>query len=256
MDDAGQAINELIEIMDRLLGPEGCPWDREQTHESLIRYLIEESYEVIEAINEGDMHKLREELGDLLLQVVFHTALGRKEGYFDFSDVAAGVSRKMIKRHPHVFGDAERLETGDDVMEVWEGFKRREGKKYLLEGIPKNLPALMRAEKVQEKAARVGFDWPSVDGAVEKFKEEVDELCQAVNREEKIEEWGDIFFALVNVARLQNIEPEQALQASNDKFTRRFNYIENRIKSKGKDFPEMSLEEMDSIWEEAKTKGL
>lgn len=256
MDDAGQAINELIEIMDRLLGPEGCPWDREQTHESLIRYLIEESYEVIEAINEGDMHKLREELGDLLLQVVFHTALGRKEGYFDFSDVAAGVSRKMIKRHPHVFGDAGRLETGDDVMEVWEGFKRREGKKYLLEGIPKNLPALMRAEKVQEKAARVGFDWPSVDGAVEKFKEEVDELCQAVNWEEKIEEWGDIFFALVNVARLQKIEPEQALQASNDKFTRRFNYIENRIKSKGKDFPEMSLEEMDSIWEEAKTKGL
>ncbi len=202
------------------------------------------------------MHKLREELGDLLLQVVFHTALGRKEGYFDFSDVAAGISRKMIKRHPHVFGDAKRLETGDDVMEVWEGFKRQEGKKYLLEGIPKNLPALMRAQKLQEKAARVGFDWPSVDGAVEKFKEEVDELGQATNKKEEIEEWGDIFFALVNVARLQNIEPEQVLQASNDKFTRRFNYIENQIKSQGKDFPEVSLEEMDSIWEEAKTKGL
>ncbi len=256
MSDAGQAIDELIEVMDRLLGPEGCPWDREQTHESLIRYLIEESYEVIEAINEKDMHKLREELGDLLLQVVFHTALGRKEGYFDFSDVTAGISRKMIKRHPHVFGDAKRLETGDDVMEVWEGFKRQEGKKYLLEGIPKNLPALMRAQKLQEKAARVGFDWPSVDGAVEKFKEEVDELGQATNKKEEIEEWGDIFFALVNVARLQNIEPEQVLQASNDKFTRRFNYIENQIKSQGKDFPEVSLEEMDSIWEEAKTKGL
>lgn len=256
MSDAGQAIDELIEVMDRLLGPEGCPWDREQTHESLIRYLIEESYEVIEAINEKDMHKLREELGDLLLQVVFHTALGRKEGYFDFSDVAAAISRKMIKRHPHVFGDAKRLETGDDVMEVWEGFKRQEGKKYLLEGIPKNLPALMRAQKLQEKAARVGFDWPSVDGAVEKFKEEVDELGQAMNKKEEIEEWGDIFFALVNVARLQNIEPEQVLQASNDKFTRRFNYIENQIKSQDKDFPEVSLEEMDSIWEEAKTKGL
>lgn len=256
MSNAGQAIDELIEIMDKLLGNEGCPWDREQTHESLIRYLIEESYEVIEAINEKDMHKLREELGDLLLQVVFHAALAQKEGHFDFKDVAAGVSRKMTMRHPHVFGDAGRLQTGDDVMEVWEGYKRKEGKEYLLEGIPKILPALMRAEKVQEKAARVGFDWPSVDGAVEKFKEEVDELCQAVNREEEIEEWGDIFFALVNVARLQNIEPEQALQASNDKFTRRFNYIENQIKIRGKVFPDMSLEEMDTIWEEAKTKGL
>lgn len=256
MSDSGQAIDELIEIMDKLLGPDGCPWDREQTHESLIRYLIEESYEVIEAINEQDMHKLREELGDLLLQVVFHAALGRREGHFDFSDVARGVSRKMTMRHPHVFGDATRLETGDDVMEVWEGFKQKEGKKHLLEGIPKNLPALMRAEKVQEKAARVGFDWPSVDGAVEKFREEVDELCQAVNREEQIQEWGDVFFALVNIARLQNIEPEQALQASNDKFTRRFNYIENQIKAAGKDFSQMSLEEMDVIWDEAKTKGL
>lgn len=256
MSNAGQAIDELIEIMDRLLGAEGCPWDREQTHESLIRYLIEESYEVIEAINEKDMHKLREELGDLLLQVVFHAALARREGHFDFSDVTTGVSRKMVARHPHVFGNAGRLKTGDDVMEVWEGYKRKEGKEYLLEGIPKILPALMRAEKVQEKAARVGFDWPSVDGAVEKFKEEVDELCQAVNKTEQIEEWGDIFFALVNVARLQNIEPEQALQASNDKFTRRFNYIEDEIKSRGKNFSDMSLEEMDSIWEESKTKGL
>jgi tetrapyrrole methylase family protein/MazG family protein len=256
MSDSGQAIDELIEIMERLLGPDGCPWDREQTHESLIRYLIEESYEVIEAINEQDMNKLREELGDLLLQVVFHAALGRREGHFDFSAIVRGVSRKMIMRHPHVFGDAARLNTGDDVMEVWEGFKQKEGKKYLLEGIPKNLPALMRAEKVQEKAARVGFDWPSVDGALEKFKEEVDELCQAVNREEQIQEWGDVFFALVNIARLQNIEPEQALQASNDKFTRRFNYIENQIKAAGKDFSQMSLEEMDAIWDEAKTKGL
>lgn len=256
MSTASTAIDELIEVMDKLLGPQGCPWDREQNHESLIRYLIEESYEVIEAINEKDMNKLREELGDLLLQVVFHAALARKEGFFDFSDVTRGINHKMVDRHPHVFGDARRLKTGDDVMEVWEGYKRKEGKKYLLEGIPRILPALMRAEKVQEKAARVGFDWPGVEGALEKLQEEVGELSQAANEAEVQEEWGDIFFTLVNVARLKNIEPEQALQACNDKFTRRFNYIEDQIKKGGKDFKDLSLEEMDLIWEEAKTKGL
>jgi tetrapyrrole methylase family protein/MazG family protein len=256
MSTAGTAIDELIEVMDRLLGPQGCPWDREQNHDSLIRYLIEESYEVIEAINEKDMNKLREELGDLLLQVVFHAALARKEGFFDFSDVTRDISQKMVDRHPHVFGDARRLKTGDDVMEVWEGYKRKEGKKYLLEGIPRILPSLMRAEKIQEKAARVGFDWPGVEGALEKLQEEVEELSQAGNDAEVQEEWGDIFFALVNVARLKNIEPEQALQACNDKFTRRFNYIEDKIKKEGKEFKDLSLEEMDLIWEEAKTKGL
>jgi len=256
MSSTGKAIDELIEIMDRLLGPEGCPWDKEQTHETLIRYLIEECYEVIEAINNQDMHKLREELGDLLLQVVFHANLAQREGYFDFSDVAAGVSQKMINRHPHVFGDAGRLKTGDEVMEVWEGYKREEGKKRLLEGIPPFLPALMRAEKIQEKAAQVGFDWPSVDGAVDKFREEVDEFCQTVDKEGEIEEFGDILFALVNIARFKSIEPEQALQKTNDKFTRRFNYIEDRLSQKGQKFNDLRLEEMDAIWEEAKSKGL
>ena len=250
------AIDELVEVMDRLLGPQGCPWDREQTHESLIRYLIEESYEVIEAINENDMEKLREELGDLLLQVVFHAALAQREGHFDFSDVSHTVSRKMVLRHPHVFGDAKQLQTGDEVMEVWDGFKRREGQQYLLGGIPKILPALMRAEKIQEKAARVGFDWPNVNGALEKVREEIEELSRAENEAEVLEEWGDIFFALVNVARLKNIEPEQALQACNDKFTRRFNYIEDKIKQAGKDFADLDLEEMDVLWDESKTKEL
>ncbi|MGI5911265.1 MAG: nucleoside triphosphate pyrophosphohydrolase [Syntrophomonadaceae bacterium] len=251
-----KAIEELIEVMDRLLGPQGCPWDREQTHESLIRYLIEESYEVIEAIKERDMNKLRDELGDLLLQIVFHANLAQQEGQFDFYDVAAGVSQKMINRHPHVFGDAKPLHSGEDVMEVWEGYKKREGKENLLEGIPKFLPALMRAEKVQEKAARVGFDWPSVKGAVEKFKEEVEEWGQAVNKSEEKEEFGDILFALVNIARFRNIEPEQALQAANDKFSRRFNYIEKQVKESNREFKDMSLEELDIIWEEAKAKGL
>jgi len=256
MNTAGTAIDELIQVMDRLLGPQGCPWDREQTHESLIRYLIEESYEVIEAINEKNRQKLKEELGDLLLQVIFHAALAQREGFFDFSDVARSVSHKMVARHPHVFGKAEQLQTGDEVMEVWDGFKRREGQQYLLGGIPTILPALMRAEKIQEKAARVGFDWPNVNGALEKIQEEIEELGRAENATQIQEEWGDIFFALVNVARLKNIEPEQALQSSNDKFTRRFNFIEDSIKKAGKDFTDLSLEEMDVLWNVSKTKGL
>jgi len=256
MNTAGTAIDELIQVMDRLLGPQGCPWDREQTHESLIRYLIEESYEVIEAINEKNRQKLKEELGDLLLQVIFHAALAQREGCFDFSDVARSVSHKMVARHPHVFGEAKQLQTGDEVMEVWDGFKRREGQQYLLGGIPTILPALMRAEKIQEKAARVGFDWPNVNGALEKIQEEIEELGRAENATQVQEEWGDIFFALVNVARLKNIEPEQALQSSNDKFTRRFNFIEDSIKKVGKDFTDLSLEEMDVLWNVSKTKGL
>jgi tetrapyrrole methylase family protein/MazG family protein len=248
------AIEELLQVLDRLLAPDGCPWDKEQTHESLKRYLIEECYEVIEAIEESDMNKLKEELGDLLLQVVFHAALAKREGYFSFADVARTVSKKMIDRHPHVFGQMD-LKTSDDVMDKWEGFKQREGKEYLLEGIPKMLPALMRAMKMQEKAARVGFDWPRVNGAVEKFKEEVDELSSATNDTEKKEETGDMFFALVNIARMNNIDPEEALQASNDKFARRFTYIETEIKKRGKSFSDLDLSEMDKIWDEAKHKG-
>lgn len=255
MSTNGQAIENLINVMDRLLAPDGCPWDREQTHESLIRYLVEESYEVIDAINSRDMNKLREELGDLLLQVVFHSALARREGYFDFAAVAKTVEKKMIDRHPHVFADMN-LKTSDDVMDNWEDFKKKEGKKSLLEGIPKSLPALLRAVSMQEKAARVGFDWPTVEGALDKFKEEVDEFSQADSSQEMLEEMGDIFFALVNVARLKNIEPEQALQACNDKFARRFNYIEENVNKSGRQLKELSLEEMDVFWNEAKTQGL
>lgn len=249
------AIKELNAVMDRLLGEGGCPWDREQTHKSLARYLIEETYEVLEAINDGDMNKLREELGDLLLQVVFHSALANREGAFSFDDVARTETRKMIDRHPHVFGDMD-LKTSDDVLNNWEGFKKKEGKQHLLEGIPPFLPALMRAEKMQEKAARVGFDWPAVEGALDKFKEEVEELAQAENRPELEEEMGDVFFALVNVARLKDIEPEQALQRCNDKFNRRIRFMEDRLKDRDRQFQDLSLEELDQIWEEAKNKGL
>ncbi|HZK86545.1 MAG TPA: nucleoside triphosphate pyrophosphohydrolase, partial [Syntrophomonas sp.] len=161
MSQNGEAIEELLAIMDRLLGEDGCPWDREQTHASLVRYLIEETYEVIDTINQGNMDELANELGDLLLQIVFHAALAERDGKFTFADVARRVSRKMVDRHPHVFGSMQ-LKTAEEVLDNWEGFKKKEGKKYLLEGIPQGLPALLRAEKMQEKAARVGFDWPDV----------------------------------------------------------------------------------------------
>lgn len=255
MSKNGEALEELIAIMDRLLGEGGCPWDREQTHESLVRYLIEETYEVIDAINQGDMDELATELGDLLLQIVFHAALAERSGQFNFAEVARRVSRKMVDRHPHVFGSMQ-LETADDVLDKWEGFKKKEGKKYLLEGIPQGLPALMRAEKMQEKAARVGFDWPNAQGALVKFQEEVEELVRAEEQADKFEETGDLIFALVNIARLEGVEPEQALQSSNNKFARRFHYIEQKLEESGKNFDEMRLEELDLIWEEAKSKGL
>lgn len=249
-----KAMEGLLKVMDKLLSPQGCPWDREQTHESLVRYLIEESYEVIEAIKEKNMEKLQEELGDVLLQVVFHAALAQREGYFTFADVARTVQEKMIRRHPHVFADMN-LKTSDDVMEHWEGFKKKEGKTRVLEGIPVMLPALLRAEKLQYKASRVGFDWPEIQGALDKLKEEMEELAQAQGPGVE-EEIGDLLFALVNVARMKGVEPEQALQKSNDKFVRRFNYIEDALKAIGRTWDEVSLEEMDSYWDEAKDKGL
>lgn len=248
-------IDELLLIMKRLLGPGGCPWDREQNHESLMRYLIEESYEVAEAIKQGNMDELKKELGDVLLQVVFHAALAEAEGYFDFSDVVKSVSTKMIERHPHVFGNMN-LESSEDVLNNWEGFKRKEGKKTLLEGIPASLPALMRAEKLQDKAARVGFDWPSTEGAIAKFKEEIDEFLAADDLVSQKEELGDMLFALVNVARMNKIDPEAALQNSNDKFLRRFNYIEANIRTAGGILEETDLPTMDKLWDESKTKGL
>ena len=251
-------IDKLKQVMEILLSPSGCPWDREQTHRSLTRYLLEETYEVIEAIEEEDMHKLREELGDLLLQVVFHAALAEREGYFNLDDVAGTVAEKMIARHPHVFGNAS-LSTSEEVMDNWEGFKRKEGKKSVLEGIPRILPALLRAYKLQEKARRVGFDWPTVAGALDKLREEIEEFAafeEVGDDKKREEEMGDILFAVVNVARMKGIEPEQALQKANDKFVRRFRYIEESIRAKGLEVGEVGLEEMDRLWEEAKGLGM
>lgn len=252
------AIDRLLQVMDVLLSPSGCPWDREQTHKSLKRYLIEEAYEVLEAIDEEDMNKLREELGDLLLQVVFHAALARREGHFDFDDVADTVCEKMLRRHPHVFGDLQ-FDSSDEVMMNWEGFKREEGKRSILEGIPRHLPALLRAYKLQEKAQRVGFDWPDIKGALDKLEEESREFARACaegRKEEMIDEMGDLLFAGVNIARMSGIEPEDALQRCNDKFVRRFQYIEKRLQEQGIKLEEAGLELMDRLWEEAKGQGL
>lgn len=254
MEEAG--VPGLVQIMNRLLAPGGCPWDREQTHRSLTRYLLEETYEVIEAIEEGDMNKLREELGDLLLQVVFHCAIAQRDGYFDLDEVANGVTNKMITRHPHVFGDME-INTSDEVLYNWEGFKRNEGKKSILEGIPTILPALLRAYKLQEKAQRVGFDWPDVTGAVDKLQEEVVEFTEAGrDQESRRKEMGDLLFALVNIARMSEIEPEEALQETNNKFIRRFQHIEKTLEARNEPIEEAGLEKLDTLWNEAKDLGL
>ncbi|NLJ33218.1 MAG: nucleoside triphosphate pyrophosphohydrolase [Firmicutes bacterium] len=254
-------LDPLVRVMEGLLAEDGCPWDREQTHLSLRRYLLEESYEVIEAIEEGDMHKLCEELGDLLLQIVFHAALAQARGEFSLTEVVEGITAKMIRRHPHVFA-AARVKDSAQVQVNWEEIKGQErGRKEgdtVLAGIPVQLPALMRALKLQEKAARVGFDWDSAQGAFAKVEEELLELKEAADREDAAaveEELGDLLFAVVNVARFLLVEPETALTRTNAKFTRRFRYIEGVARQEGRDLKDLTLAEMDKLWEQAKENG-
>ena len=250
--------NDLLKIMSMLRAPNGCPWDREQDHKSLKRYLIEEAYEVLEAIDEESPAKLCDELGDLLLQVVFHAQIAKENQQFDLGDVIHGVSAKMINRHRHVFG-GEEAETPDDVMTIWEKVKKEEkGQKtqtQVLNGVPSNLPALMRSFKVQQKAAQVGFDWDDIKDAMQKIKEEFDELEQAYNNKNEAnieEELGDLLFAVVNVSRFLKIQPELALTATTNKFIRRFEYVEQCAAKEGKQLTDMSLSEMDAFWDESK----
>jgi len=251
-------MQDLLDIMARLRAPDGCPWDRDQDHKSLKRYLIEEAYEVLEAIDEENPAKLCDELGDLLLQVIFHAQIAKENGQFDFGDVVHGVSTKMINRHRHVFGD-EEAETPDDVMDIWEKIKKEEkGLKtqtQVLKEIPGNLPALMRSFKVQQKAAQVGFDWDDISGAMDKVKEEARELEQAYKNGESSdieEEVGDLLFAVVNVSRFLKVQPELALAATVNKFIRRFEYVEAEAAKQGRKLSEMSLKDMDALWDEAK----
>lgn len=257
-DLLNHTFSRFREVIRILRGPNGCPWDQEQTHESLRRYLIEEVYEVIDAIDEEDDEGIVEELGDVLLQVMMHCQIGEDDGYFTVDDVIRGVTEKMIHRHPHVFGDVKVAST-EDVNSNWEKLKREEKQERtsILDGIPKSLPALMRSYKIQKKARKAGFEWEHVEEIWDKFKEEIEEFKQAAaagNAEEMEKELGDVFFVLVNLAIQYGINPEFALTRTNNKFISRFQYIEQQLQKEGKELEEASLAEMDAYWNEAKGK--
>ena len=256
----GATVARLVGVMRRLLAPDGCPWDREQSFESLRRYVLEEACEVIDAIESGDRAALREELGDLLLQVVFQSELARREGAFALDDVVAGIVDKLVTRHPHVFGDLD-ASTADEVLANWERIKAKEKKERgILGGVPRSLPALVRAQRIGEKVQRVGFDWPDARGSREKVKEELGELDQAIASGDAAaveEELGDVLFALVNLSRHVKVDAEGALRRTIDKFTRRFAHVEARVKAEHGGWPEpgapsLALEVLDRYWEEAK----
>lgn len=255
-------FEDLISVMDRLRGEGGCPWDREQTHESLKQYLLEESYEVFEAIDEKDSEKLCEELGDVLLQVVFHACIASEDGQFDIKDVTNHITDKMIKRHTHIFGN-DVCSTAADVLENWEKIKRKEQNlKSVTDSmrhVPKHMPALMRSLKVQSKASRVGFDWDNIEGAIDKVNEEIDEFKEVYKSEKYgkiIEELGDILFAVVNVCRFEDVIPEFALNDATEKFIKRFEYMEKKAVKLNVKLENMSLNQMNSLWNEAKMNKL
>ncbi|MCL2760411.1 MAG: nucleoside triphosphate pyrophosphohydrolase [Desulfuromonadales bacterium] len=250
-------FDKLVEIMHRLRTPGGCPWDAEQTHETLKRYLLEETYEVIEAIDKKDPALLKEELGDLMLQPVFHSAIAEEKGEFTINDVIKNINEKLIRRHPHVFGDAD-IKTSDEQITSWEKIKKIEKgaeRKSAISGIPPHLPALMKAQKITEKAARVGFDWENREQVKAKVYEELHELEEAIveTSPERIEaEFGDLLFAIVNMGRFLSINSEEALRKTIDRFKNRFEYIETSLQELGKDIKEASLDEMEALWEKAK----
>jgi MazG family protein len=248
-------IDRLKQIVERLRSPDGCPWDREQTHESLKPHLIEECYELIDAIDLKDDQEMKEELGDLLLQVVLHAQMANEEGRFDFDSIADVISEKLIRRHPHVFGDT-KLATSDAVLKQWDAIKRREktDRASALDGVPRGLPALAKAQKTQSKAARVGFDWADAEGALQKLNEEIEELKQADTSETLAEELGDLLFSVVNFARKSKLDAEGLLRAATGKFSERFRKMEALAESRGLNFSALTLGEMDKLWDEVKSQ--
>lgn len=258
MDNAGNSMERLLGIMRMLRGPNGCPWDREQTLDSLKSDLIEEAYEVIDAIESGNCSALEEELGDLLLQVVFQSQICEENGHFNFSDVAHAISDKLERRHPHVFGSTEVADSSE-VLTNWDSIKQREKggdlPESIVAGIPKHLPALQKAHQVQKRVARAGFDWDHLDDVFAKIDEEVDELKEAVSRahEDDIRgELGDLLFSVVNVSRYLGYNPEELLNANVKKFVRRFHGVEEKVYAAGRDFKDCSLKELDAYWDEVK----
>jgi len=243
-----------------LRGPKGCPWDREQDHRSLRWHAVEEAYELMDAIESGDDRELEEELGDLLLQVVFHSQLAKERGAFDLEQVARHIAEKLIRRHPHVFADAV-ADTPDDVKKRWDEIKaeekkkRGEGERLLLEAVPRALPALVEAQQIASRAAGAGFDWDNAGQVLEKMHEELDELAQARESADQTaieDEIGDLFFVLVNIARFLRVDPEQALRKTNAKFRKRFGYVESQLRERGKGLSKSHMDEMEALWQEAK----
>lgn len=249
-------LGDLVQIVRILRAPGGCPWDAEQTHESIRRNFLEEAYEVAEAIDQNSPPHLQEELGDVLLQVVFHSSIEEDSGHFHLNDVADGVCKKLIFRHPHVFGQASVSGT-NDVLVNWEALKRQEKGQSTytdtLDAVARSLPALWRAEKIQKKARKAGFDWPDVSGALDKLEEETGELKQAIRDGSNVEEeFGDLLFAAVNVSRFLSVDPEEALSRACDKFIRRFRQVEQQAQASGQDTASMELAQLDKLWDLAK----
>lgn len=246
------AFNRLLDIMDDLR--EKCPWDKKQTLESLRHLTIEETYELADAILENDLTEIKKELGDVLLHIVFYAKIGSEKKAFDIADVANSISDKLIARHPHIYGDV-KVENEEDVKRNWEQLKLKEGKSSVLEGVPKSLPAIVKANRIQDKVAGVGFDWEKPEQVWEKVQEELTELndeIKAGNTENIEKEFGDVLFSMINYARFINVNPENALEKTNKKFISRFQYLEQAAKKEGKQLSEMSLTEMDVYWNESK----
>ncbi len=266
-EQRGQTFPRIVELMQRLLAPDGCPWDRKQTFETLRKYTLEEACEVVDAIDSGDRPEIKAELGDLLLQIVFQAELGRAEGAFGPDDVVAGICDKLVRRHPHVFGDTE-VADAEEVLRNWEAIKAKERKdkpeQGMLSGVPRSLPALVRAQRIGEKVSRVGFDWPDAAGSRAKVQEEITELDEAIasGDPKAIEaELGDVLFALVNLARHVHVDAEGALRRTIEKFTTRFSHVEARVREHHGGWPEpsqgdhLTLAELDLYWEESKRSG-
>jgi len=249
-------FSTLVEIIAKLRAPDGCPWDRKQSHASLRENLLEECYEVLEALDEGDAEKLSDELGDLLMQIVLHAQIAAEGGEFELGDVVKSINAKLIHRHPHIFG-LKKVKDADEVAHNWEVLKgeEREAGASVLESVPRQMPALGYSQEVQRRVAQLGFDWEDVDGVIDKLVEEVREFKQARSGERRAEEFGDLLFTLVNVARRQGVDTEAALREANKRFYQRFNYMEAVCRKRGVNLGELSFAEQNKLWEEAKKKA-
>jgi tetrapyrrole methylase family protein/MazG family protein len=256
----GTSFEAFAEIVAHLRAPDGCPWDKEQTHQTLRKHLMEESYETLSAMDANDIDGMREEFGDLLLQIVLNSYIAHQDKEFTFTEVTKHIYDKIVRRHPHVFGDV-KLDGVDGVLQNWEKLKEKERKgkkedKGMLDGVPAALPALNQAQEYQDRAARVGFDWPEIEDVLDKVREEIEEVKTAENPEQVKAELGDLFFVLVNLSRWRGVDAESALREANLKFKYRFAHVEKRVKEQGRNLSDMTLDEMDSFWNEAKRLGL